>query len=95
MRPRPATSSPRWYRSFSGFGHRAPWHAYRRVGLARWTGEVGDAAAARDQWAALLLILERVRGAKNPEALMIRTALAHWTELARKIPGGHHKSRAA
>ena len=33
-----------------------------RADLAAWTGEAGDAAGARDQFAALLPIRERVQG---------------------------------
>jgi hypothetical protein len=37
-----------------------------RVQLANWTGQAGDAAGARDQYAALLPIRERVSGAEHP-----------------------------
>jgi len=50
-----------------------------RTGLARWTGEAGDAAGARDQFAALLPIEERVLGAEHPDALTTRAGLARWT----------------
>ena len=49
---------------------------------ARWTGEAGDAVAARDQYAALLPIRERVLGPEHPETLTTRQNLAHWTEQA-------------
>jgi hypothetical protein len=39
----------------------------------------GDAAGARDQYAALLPILERVRGAERLGALLSRGNLARWT----------------
>ena len=47
--------------------------------LARWTGEAGDAAGARDQFAALLPIQERVQGAEHPNTLTARDNLARWT----------------
>jgi hypothetical protein len=50
-----------------------------RVGLAQWTGEAGEAAAARDQFAALLPVLERVLGREHPETLGSRGGLAYWT----------------
>jgi hypothetical protein len=46
--------------------------------LARWTGEAGDLAAARDQVAALLPVLERVLGAGHPDTLTARANLAYW-----------------
>jgi len=56
-----------------------------RVNLARWTGRVGDAAGARDQYAALLPIRERVLGPEHPDTLTTRANLAHW---AKKAEGG-------
>ena len=47
--------------------------------LARWTGEAGDAAGARDQFAALLPIRERVQGPEHPDTLTARHELAYWT----------------
>ncbi len=46
---------------------------------ARWTGEAGDAAAARDQYAELLHIEERVLGPEHPDTLTTRVDLARWT----------------
>jgi Tetratricopeptide repeat len=43
-----------------------------RVQLANWTGQAGDAAGARDQYAALLPIRERVSGAEHPDTLAAR-----------------------
>ena len=45
--------------------------------MARWTGEAGDAAGARDQFAALLPIVERVLGAERPDTLIVRANLAY------------------
>ena len=50
-----------------------------RANLARWTGEAGDAAGARDQFAALLPVQQRVLGAENPYTLRTRANLACWT----------------
>ena len=47
--------------------------------LATWTGQAGDAAAARDQFAALLPIEERVLGPDHPGTLTTRASLASWT----------------
>jgi hypothetical protein len=53
-----------------------------RGSLANWTGEAGDAAGARDQFAALLPVRERVLGAEHPETLDARADLDHWTRKA-------------
>ena len=45
-------------------------------------GQAGDAAAARDQYAALLPVQERVVGAKHPSALASRAEFARWTRKA-------------
>jgi hypothetical protein len=50
-----------------------------RVPLASWAGEAGDAAGARDQYAALLPIYERVQGPEHPDTLVVRASLARWT----------------
>ena len=50
--------------------------------LAYWTGEAGDPAAARDQYATLLPIQERVLGPDHPKILTTRSNLAAWTEKA-------------
>jgi Tetratricopeptide repeat len=50
-----------------------------RVGLAFWTGWAGDAAAARDQYAALLPVYERVLGPDHSHILAARGDLAYWT----------------
>jgi hypothetical protein len=48
--------------------------------IARWSGEAGDAAGARDQFAALLPVRERVQGPNHPDTLAARSNLAYWTE---------------
>jgi hypothetical protein len=50
-----------------------------RGNLANWTGEAGDAASARDQYAALLPILARVLGPEHSDTLTARSHLARWT----------------
>ena len=57
--------------------------------LARWTGEAGDAAGARDQFAALLPIRDRVLGPGHPETLATGSSLAFWTD------AGDHSQPAA
>jgi uncharacterized protein DUF4062/tetratricopeptide repeat protein len=50
-----------------------------RARLARWTGEAGDAAAARDPFAALLPVEERVLGPEHPDTLITRANHADYT----------------
>ena len=49
-----------------------------RANLAHWTGMAGDPAGARDQYAVLLPIEERVLGPDHPYTLLSRANLAHW-----------------
>jgi len=42
----------------------------------------GDAAGARDQFAALLPVRERVLGSERPDTLTARHNLAYWTRQA-------------
>lgn len=53
----------------------------RREG-AYWTGEAGDALAARDQFAALAPAHVRVLGAEHRETLIVRSDLADWSGMA-------------
>ena len=62
--------------------------------LAPWTGEAGDAAGARDQFAALLPISERVLGAEHPDTLTARANLAHWTGEAGDAAGARDQYAA-
>jgi hypothetical protein len=50
-----------------------------RANLAHWTGEAGDAAGARDQFAGLLPTDERVLGTDDRQTLADRGSLARWT----------------
>jgi Tetratricopeptide repeat len=61
------------------YGPEHPDTVAARLDLAYWTGMAGDPAAARDQYAALLPIRERVLGAEHPHALAARHNLARWT----------------
>ena len=65
-----------------------------RAGLARWTGEAGDAAGARDQFAALLPICERVLGPEHPDTLTVRVGLARWTGEAGDAAGARDQFAA-
>ena len=65
-----------------------------RAELARWTGEAGDAAGARDQYAALLPVQERVLGAEHPETLTDRGFLAQWTWQAGDAAGARDQYAA-
>jgi hypothetical protein len=62
--------------------------------LAYWTGESGDAAAARDQIAELMPILERVLGPEDPETLRIRGNLASFTGRAGDAAGARDQFAA-
>jgi len=48
-----------------------------------YTGAAGDAAGAREQFAALLPVRERVSGPEHPDTLTARHNLASWTGQAR------------
>ena len=51
-----------------------------------WMGEAGNAPAARDQFAALVPVCERVLGAEHPDTLAARGELAYWTGRAGDAP---------
>ena len=50
-----------------------------RATLAYWTGQAGDAAGARNQYAALLPTEERILGPEHPETLTTRANHARYT----------------
>jgi hypothetical protein len=54
--------------------------------LARWTGQAGNPAAARDLLAQLLPVRERVSGPEHPDTLLARANLDRWTEKAERGP---------
>ena len=62
--------------------------------LARWTGEAGDAAGARDQLAALLPVHERALGPEHPDTLSARDSLARWTAAAGDAAGARDQLAA-
>jgi hypothetical protein len=55
--------------------------------VLEWASDRSDAAAARDQYAALLPIQERVLGAEHPDTLHSRRHLAYWTGQTTPEPG--------
>ena len=61
---------------------------WTRAHLARWTGEAGDAVGARDQFAELLPMRERVSGPEHPDTLAVRHDLAYWTGQAKDAEPG-------
>jgi Tetratricopeptide repeat len=67
------------YRKDDAYGAEHPCTLDARHNFAHWTGEAGDAVTARDLFAALLSIRERVSGAEHPDALSDRFELARWT----------------
>ena len=67
------------HREDGAYGDEHPYTLAARASLARWTGEAGDAAAARDQFAALLPICERLLGPEDLNTLVTRANLAYWT----------------
>lgn len=70
------------YAEDDAYGPEHPSTLTARHDLARWTGEAGNAAAARDQYAALLPVRERTQGPEHPDTLATRHDLARWTEQA-------------
>ncbi len=67
-------------------GTQHPYTLITRYELARWTGEAGDPAAARDLFARLLPTFEQVIGPQHPYTLATRHELARWTGQANGEP---------
>ena len=67
------------YRENDAYGPEHPATLAARACVAIWSGEAGDAARARDLFAALLSAYERVLGAEHPDTLTTRHNLATWT----------------
>jgi hypothetical protein len=65
-----------------------------RLQLARYTGEAGNAAGARDQFAALLAITERALGPEHPDTLATRHRLATYTGEAGDAAGARDQHAA-
>jgi len=77
-----------------GYGPDHPATLTARTHLAHWTGEAGDAVGARDQFAALLSIRERVLGPEDPYTLTTRSMLARWTGQAGDAAGARDQYAA-
>jgi tetratricopeptide (TPR) repeat protein len=67
------------YQDSGDYGSHHPKTLAARAELAECTGNAGDAAAARDQFAALLPVRERILGPEHPDTLADRAALAAGT----------------
>jgi hypothetical protein len=70
------------HREYDAHGSEDPDTMTARYELALWTGQAGDPAAARDQYAALLPVEDRVLGPEHPDTLVARRELADWTGMA-------------
>jgi hypothetical protein len=82
------------HRDSDAYGPEHPDTLGARHNLARWTGSAGDAAGARDQFAALLPIIEWVQGPDHPETLTTRNQLAYWTGSAGDAAGARDQFAA-
>ena len=82
------------YAEDEAYGPEHPKTLAARRDLAGWTGRAGDAAAARDQFAALLPIVERVLGREHPDTLVTRHELAVWTGEAGDAAGARDQVAA-
>jgi hypothetical protein len=76
------------------YGPEHPGTLTARGYLARWTGEAGDPAGARDQLAALLPVYERVLGPDHPGTLATRHDLARLTGVAGDLAGARDQLAA-
>ena len=82
------------YTEADAYGPEHPRTLDARYSVAYWTGEAGDAAGARDQFAALLPISERVQGPEHPGTLNTRHELARWTGQAGDAAGARDQFAA-
>jgi hypothetical protein len=62
--------------------------------LAYWSGQAGDAAGARDQYAKLSSVLESILGPSHWRTLNARSELAHWTGEAGDAAGARDQYAA-
>ena len=90
----PETSTPRCCRSAASVRPGAPEHAAHSRQPWPLDREAGDAAGARDQYAALLPAIERILGADHPGTLRTRASLAHWTGKAGDAAGAQDEYAA-
>jgi hypothetical protein len=65
-----------------------------RHNFARWTGQAGDQAGARDQLAALLPAREQIQGLEHADTLDTRHELAFWTGQAGDVAGARNQFAA-
>ena len=77
------------YNEGDTYGPEHPDTLSARGSLADWCGHAGDAAGARDQYAALLPVIERVLGAEHADTLSARASLARWSGEAGDAAGAH------
>jgi hypothetical protein len=82
MRPEPVANPRRCCPCVSGSSGRNTLRLATRNELARWIGRTGDAAGARDKYAALLPMRERVLGPEHQHIVATRDNLAYWTRQA-------------
>jgi Tetratricopeptide repeat len=82
------------HREDDAYGPEHPDTLAARHNLAYWAGQAGDAAGARDQFAALLPLFERVLGAEHPDTLTTRGNLARWAGLAGDAAGARDQYTA-
>ena len=81
-------------RDHDAYGPEHPDTLSARGNLARWTGMAGDVAGARDQYAALLPVQERVLGPEHPDTLTTRGNLARWAGEAGDAAGARDQYAA-
>ena len=82
------------HRDDDAYGPEHPQTLNARATLAYWAGEAGNAAGARDQFAGLLPIIERVLGPGHPRTLADRGGLAIWTGAAGDAAGARDQLAA-
>jgi len=82
------------YQESEDYGPEHPSTLTARASLASWTGQAGDAVGARDQYAALLPVIERVFGPEHPDTLTARASLARWTGQAGDAAGARDQYAA-
>ena len=82
------------HRDSEDYGPEHPDTLTAHANLAYCTGEAGDAAWARDQFAALLPVDERVSGPEHPTTLTTRGNLARWTGEAGDAAGARDQFAA-
>jgi Tetratricopeptide repeat len=82
------------HRDSGSYGPEHPETLDTRHSLATWTGATGDAAGARDQFAALLPIREQVLGPAHPDTMDTRHELARWIGRAGDAAGARDQLAA-